>query len=77
MYQKVAAAQEKLWCIEAACDGTNPGKVPMENNVHNICRAHARAHNSRPSQHYGPRGTWETIAGKHQRSKHHCTTVFS
>ena len=32
-------------------------------------------HNSRPSQSYGPRWTWETTTAKHQRSKHHCTKV--
>ena len=33
--------------------------------------------NSRPSQSYGPRGTWEITTAKHQRSKHHCRKVFS
>lgn len=33
-------------------------------------------HNSRSSQSYGPRGTWKTTT-KHQRSKLHCTKVFS
>ena len=36
-----------------------------------------RKRNSRPSQSYGPRGTWETTTAKHQHSKHHCTKVFS
>ena len=34
----------------------------------------ATQRNSRPSQTYGPRGTWETTAAKHQRSKHHSKT---
>ena len=33
--------------------------------------------NSRPSQSYGPRGTWETTTAKHQRAKHHCRKNFS
>ena len=46
-------------------------------HTHTHSLEHTHTHNSRPSQSYGPQGTWETTTAKHQHSKHHCTKIFS
>ena len=61
-----------IWSLRSKERSTVNPVCPI---VQPVSRTHT--HNSRPSESYGPRGTWENTATKHQRSKHHCTKIFS
>ena len=87
---KHIAVLEEQECVQlfSQAPGRRPKKATIPSLGHGgdyaeVCDARSSNHvettqrNSRPSQSHGPRGAWETITAKHQRSKHHCTKVSS